>query len=336
MINLLIILFLEFNNCNKNELFVKKFNNNTKNNHNYFNQSFYLDKTYLKKKNLIFGLIENYSFNTILPFFKSLVKANFENCDTVIFVRYVSSKIINYLRKIGVFIFSIPKQYKNVSSINVRWKMYSDFLKDKKNKYNLILHTDIRDTFFQKDIFKYYENYNQPFLGVAIEDGNLNENKNKKWIINYVGEEIYKKIKNERIICVGQVWGTFDKFLEFSSIFWQELIANPEAIEQGVCNYLIYYKRILRNYLIKSDNFGPIMTLGLTDINKIYLDCNENILNFQNEIASIIHQYDRKENLVKIVKRKFCPELDIFSNKAKKNIIFLSILIKMVSLFRKI
>ena len=50
MINLLIILFLEFNNCNKNELFVKKFNNNTKNNHNYFNQSFYLDKTYLKKK----------------------------------------------------------------------------------------------------------------------------------------------------------------------------------------------------------------------------------------------------------------------------------------------
>ena len=83
--------------------------------------------------------------------------------------------------------------------------MYSDFLKDKKNKYNLILHTDIRDTFFQKDIFKYYENYNQPFLGVAIEDGNLNENKNKKWIINYVGEEIYKKIKNERIIYVGQV-----------------------------------------------------------------------------------------------------------------------------------
>ena len=51
MINLLIILFLEFNNCNKNELFVKKFNNNnTKNNHNYFNQSFYLDNTYLKKK----------------------------------------------------------------------------------------------------------------------------------------------------------------------------------------------------------------------------------------------------------------------------------------------
>jgi len=67
MINLLIILFLEFNNCNKNELFVKKFNNNTKNNHNYFNQSFYLDKTYLKK-NLIFGLeiIASYKKNLFL------------------------------------------------------------------------------------------------------------------------------------------------------------------------------------------------------------------------------------------------------------------------------
>ena len=325
MINFLIILFFIFNSCSENDYFVKKFNN-IKNNHNYFNQSFKFNKTYLKKKNVILGIIENYSISTILPFFKSLIKANFENSDIVIFVRRVSSKTINYLKNLGVFIYNIPKQYKNISTINVRWKMYSDFLKDKIKKYNLVLHTDIRDTFFQKDIFKYYENYQQPFLGVAIEDGNLNETMNKQWIVNYIGEEIHKKIRKERIICVGQVWGTIDKFMEFSSILWQELKSNPEAIEQGVCNYLIYYKRILRNYLIKSDNFGPIMTIGLTAENKIHLDYNENILNFNNEIASVIHQYDRKENIVKIVKRKFCPELDIFSNKTEKNIIYLSIL----------
>ena len=132
MINLLIIIFLEFNNCNKNELFLKRFNNNIKNDNN-FNQSLNLNKDNYKKKNLILGIIENYSFNTILPFFKSLIKANFDNCDIVMFIRYVSPKIITYLRNIGVYIFSIPKKYIKVSSINVRWKMYTDFLKDKTN-----------------------------------------------------------------------------------------------------------------------------------------------------------------------------------------------------------
>ena len=324
MINLLIIIFLEFNNCNKNELFPKRFNNNIKNDNN-FNQSLNLNKDNYKKKNLILGLIENYSFNTILPFFKSLIKANFDNCDIVMFVRYVSPKIINYLINIGVYIFSIPKKYIKVSSINVRWKMYNDFLKDKAKIYNLVLHTDIRDTFFQKDFFKYYENYSQPFLGVAIEDGYLNESINKQWIIDYAGEEIYKKIRNERIICAGQLWGTLDKFLEFSSIFWKKLIANLEKNDQGIFNYLIYYKKIFWKNLIKSDNFGPIMTIGLTGINNIHLDYKENILNFKNEIASVIHQYDRKEDIVKIVIRKFCPELykiDIFSNKTKNNTIY--------------
>ena len=72
----------------------------------------------------------------------------------------------------------------------------------------------------------------------------------------------------------------------------------------------------------KKRYFGPIMTIGLTDINNIHLDYKENILNFKNEIASVIHQYDRKEDIVKIVIRKFCPELykiDIFSNKTKNN-----------------
>ena len=227
------------------------------------------------------------------------------------FVRSISPEIINYLRNIGVLVIMIPKSYNNVSAINVRWKMYGDFLKDKTNKYNLVLHTDVRDTFFQKDIFKYYKDY-KSFLGVAIEDGTLEDRLLKKWIIDYVGKEKYKKISNERIICIGQLLGTIDKFLEFSIFFWQKLEESPRAIEQGIYNYLIYNDKIFKDYIVKSDNYGPIMTIGLTELNKIHLDSKNNILNFNNEIASVVHQYDRKKDIVKIVINKFCPELFVF------------------------
>ena len=101
--------------------------------------------------------------------------------------------------------------------------MYIDFLEKNKGTYNLVLHADIRDTFFQKDIFKYYLNH-KPFLGVALEDGTLIQEVNKKWIIDYVGEEKHKIIQNEKIICVGTMWGSSDKFLEFAKIFWEKLI----------------------------------------------------------------------------------------------------------------
>ena len=260
------------------------------------------------KKNVILGIIQRYSIDTILPFFKSFIKANFRNCDIVIFVRNVPKIIINYLNSIGVIVIRISNKYKNIRIINLRWKMYIDFLIKNKYKYKLVLHCDVRDTFFQKDIFKYYENH-EPFLGVAIEDGTLNESLNKKWIVDFAGDKIHEKIKKERIICIGSIWGTIDKFLEFSIYFWNKLIKYPAFIEQGIANYIFYYEKKFKNYLIKSDNYGPIMTLSLTKKEKIKIDSNDNILNFKGEIAAVIHQYDRKKHLVIKVKNKYCPEL---------------------------
>ena len=55
----------------------------------------------------------------------------------IIFIRYISKKIIGYLRNIGVIVYEIPKQYKPVEIKKVRWKMFIDFLHD--NKINIIL-----------------------------------------------------------------------------------------------------------------------------------------------------------------------------------------------------
>ena len=270
------------------------------------------------KKNVIVGVIENYYLNMILPFFKSFIKSNFHNCDVVIFVRYVPQIITDYLSSIGVIVHEIPNNYKNIRIINLRWKIYANFLSQNMNKYKLILHCDIRDTFFQKDIFKYYENQ-KSFLGVSLEDGTLNEHLNKKWIIDLAGDKIHKAIQNERIINIGSVLGTVDKFLEFSIYFWDKLLQNPNCIEQGIANYIFYYEKMFKNCLLKSDNYGPIMTLGLTRKEKIIIDSDDNILNFKGEAAAVIHQYDRKPELVKKVKNKYCPEIGFYEKLISNN-----------------
>ena len=257
----------------------------------------------VNKKNLILGIIEKYSLKKVLPFFKSLIQSNFQNCDIAIFVRNVSKKLINYLNKIGVFVFEISNKYKNINIINLRWKMYISFLEINKNLYNLVFHCDIRDTFFQKDVFDYFLNHKpyinyKSFLGVAIEDDTLNEIRNKKWIIDYVGEQKHKVIQNERIICVGSMWGTLNKFLEFCILFWNKLKESPKSIEQGIANYMLYYENLFKEYIIKNDNYGPVMTIGLTKTDKLQFDSHDNLLNFNGEVAAVIHQYDRKPLVV--------------------------------------
>ena len=258
----ILFLALKLNICNEETISI---NNNSQSISNTFiNSSIYSNK----KRNLLLGVIERYSFNDILPFFKSLIISNFYNCDIVMFVRKVSPTLIKYLKNIGVIVYEIAEKYRNFSVIRLRWKLYINFLKEKKNDYNLVLSIDVRDTFFQKDVFKYYENYNQSFLGIAIEDGTLNDKYNKRWIIGFVGEEKHKIIQNERIICAGSIWGTLDKFLELANIIWENLLTNFKTTDQGIVNYLFYYEKIFKDNIIKSDNYGPIMTIRLTDSKK--------------------------------------------------------------------
>jgi hypothetical protein len=54
------------------------------------------------------------------------------------------------------------------------------------------------------------------------------------------------------------------------------------------------------------------MTIRLTNKKKIRLDNKGNVLNGERKIAAVIHQYDNKDFIVRIVKNKFCQ------NKMKK------------------
>lgn len=265
------------------------------------------------KKNLIIVAIINYEWKKIELFFKSFLHSGFINCDLVVFYNNMSDYTINKIKSLGIIVYSIKEKYNQtfngIPIINYRWKIYYDYLSENKDKYNLILTSDVRDSLFQLDVFKFYQK-NQSFLGIAIEDGNLTERRNRKWIINAYGEKIYKNIKQERIICIGTLWGTLDKFIQFCDIIWGILGKNwalkHGVIEQGVVNYLIYYEKLFNECLVKSDNEnGRVMTIALTDRKKIFLDSQNNILNRKKQIAALVHQYDRKGDIIEIMRKKY-------------------------------
>ena len=60
---------------------------------------------------------------------------------------------------------------------------------------------------------------------------------NKKWILNYAGEQKCKFNKNESIICLCFLLGTPDKFLEFSKTLYKNLKENLKDNDQGITNY---------------------------------------------------------------------------------------------------
>lgn len=286
------------------------------------------------KKNLLIGAIKNYIWKNISLFFESFKRSGFENCDCIIFVSNISQKTINRIKSYGVKVYQIPKIFKKKKLINYRWKIYEDFLNQNLDKYNLVFTADLRDVFFQKDVFKYYD-LKKPFLGVAIEDGTISKGINKRWIIKAYGKKIYNTIKNKRIICVGTIWGSAKKFCEFSRIMWKKLDSKwsliHNVIEQAVGNYIIYYEKKFNDCLVTSNNKnGYIMTLARTKRENIILDSKDNILNGIGKIAAVIHQYDRKPDIVKKMINKY---IFINHNENKRIIPYIIIFINCLIFF---
>ena len=109
------------------------------------------------KKNLIIAVISNCDWNNMAIFFKSFEKAHFENTDLIIFENKLKGKAKEKMKSYATEIYPIPDEYTKISTANIRWKIYSDFLNKNKNLYKQVFTTDIKTTFFQKDIFKLYQ-----------------------------------------------------------------------------------------------------------------------------------------------------------------------------------
>ena len=277
------------------------------------------------RKNLLIGTITVYNWNEVTPFFNSYMKAGFENCDCVMFVENMTNRTIEKIKSCGVQVYPTPEYLGKYRIVDYRWKVYEDFINANPEKYDMVYTTDVRDVIFQRDLFKDYEGH-QPFLGVAVEDGIFSTEKSghKDFFIGTYGLEAYEKYKNERIICMGTVGGTASEFCEFCRIMWEilssERIYHLEHVEhvagcdQAVANYLLYNDKLFNDILLVSDNkTGHVMTIGITEPEDVKLDAEGRVLNGEGKIAAVVHQYDRKPEVIKVVLKKYSEGMSFFS-----------------------
>ena len=259
------------------------------------------------KKNLIIGYIYKYPWLRVKNYFISLIKVGFKNVDVVMFIKDVPQDTIEILKSIGVILYPMSDR-PYLSNNCLRWEIYANFLKENKDKYNMVLHTDVRDTIFQKNVFQFY-NSKKPFFGVSEEDITLDEEINKDWMLTLCNESEYNNyFANRKVLCAGLVIGTPDKFIEYNNSIMKMAHGKSNG-DQRFLNYLVYHDNLFNDcIIIKNNSNSHLMHIGETKRKRIILDNNDNILNYNGEIASVFHQYNRLKDIVEKMNQKFNDE----------------------------
>ena len=285
------------------------------------------------KKNLVIGAIVDLDWDDMRNFFISYAKLEIPNCDIIMFVGRIPKDAVEKMNYCGVITYDIPKEYleKDILINNLRFKIYMDFLSKNKDKYNMVFTADVKDVVFQKDIFELYKDNPNPFMGFFFEDNIIrNEGCNYGWARAYCPED---NIYDKPIICSGTIIGSSDKFLEFCEALWKRILEVNKLthiIDQGTTNCLIHGKKMFNDCIITKDNHGPIVAFAIVSRDKISLD-NDNVLNYDGQVAYVVHQYNRHPDIVEKMNKKYNDtnikvikiKNSIKNNKNYKKIIFI-------------
>ena len=220
------------------------------------------------------------------------------------FVRNVSDDIVNKLTDLDVVLIDIPAIYDEDYIIDVRWKMFSSFMVEHKDDYDMAFISDIRDVIIQGDIFSWYENNNaHARLIISLENDLISESSlNKEWILRGYGSEVYDKIYSNFAICCGTVCGSINEMILLCDKMDELIHSNDRfwGMEQASFNYLVYSGKISpppqKITLIASPALaGAVATVGTLD--KVDIK-GKYIMNSDGSIPAIVHQYDRHPHLL--------------------------------------
>jgi hypothetical protein len=245
-----------------------------------------------------------YSYAIYERFIGSLTNTGFNGTIYIIVkpndVSVLSQLQENY-KNIIICIDNLPQ----ISHINChRFFVIQQVLNEVQFKSTHLLLCDFRDVLFQKNIELYP--YDDSDLYVFTEGIQFTQDKiyNTGWLkqLEHIfNERFYDTICNNSVICCGTTIGKINAIHVYVNAMCNLLseynITNN--LDQGIHNYLIYLHKLPLNVKILSNKDNLVNTVGC-DVHQFN---NQNyIVNSNNEISYIVHQYDRfsEENRQKI------------------------------------
>lgn len=263
-------------------------------------------------KNLVLGTIVNYLWEDIEPFFNSYLKNSSTNTTCVVFVKNISNRTREYLEKYNIEVIDINDEHSGAWITEYRWILYNEYLKNCRIEYDKVLLVDIRDSFFQENIF---ERYNSKKIVFSKEKNNfLNEQCNWNWMERRYGVSVIESVKYHYPICAGTILGNNEYIKKLCDNVVKNMNNDKfkyfKNCDQSVVNYLVYYKKIFNenDILWEYACDKNIATVGLLNELNIQLD---KMVNEEDKIPALIHQYDRHEVLVEFVEKRYCTKNNV-------------------------
>jgi hypothetical protein len=255
------------------------------------------------KKNLILSAAIGYKFEQIEFFIKSLRKYYKDNVTFLI-----GEKDFGLEEELKKFNCNVIKT--NISKKEIQFKRYNIFSNYLTNKdFKNIFLCDSRDIYFQGNPFEF--NYNGK-INFFLEDYLIKDCPyNSNWIIKTYGQDKFKKISNNTILCSGTVLGQNQDIKHYLNLISKYIYEfkykkklkylltfrpDPEGrgCDQGHANYLIHQSKI-KDLSLYSNSKGPIATVLY--LKKVKFDEKSRLINESGDPYLVVHQYDKRWEL---------------------------------------
>jgi hypothetical protein len=269
----------------------------------------------MKKKNLIIGAIQNYNWDQIKIWIKS-INQNVKNCDKIMLCYNISKETMLQLNHNG---FKIYESNLNKQIVVQRFYDIWNILRVLDlSEYDNIITTDVKDVVFNSDPFVWIEDNAKGYKIIASSE-NLNY-KNENWGINNLkmcyGEKVKQSIQDKCIYNAGVIAGEVETIKNlFLLIYLISNAAESYNPDQAAYNILLHSDLFKDKIYFPNEEKAWAAQLGTNlDSNKSYSEyhletppkiINDKILNSLNMEYCITHQYDRNADIKNIIYKKY-------------------------------
>ena len=271
------------------------------------------------KKNLVLGIIDNYTYHEIRIFLLSLKKINYTGHVCLFAGPNISGRTAAKVRANGVEVIRYKKDFPYVESphqdnfshlpqpihiYNFRHFLYYNYLLTHQDQFGIVLLTDVRDVVFQKDPFSFPV---KDKIYVAVENVAEKIGQNSctaKWINKGYGAEILSLVKDKEVICAGTTLAPTILMLSYLKRLIEEFFIVKDAYkcaDQAMHNVLVHTNQIVVHPCYNFN--GPFLTLDTQD--NYRLNAEGLLIDLNGDVIPIIHQYDRHNELLNLFIKKY-------------------------------
>lgn len=261
-------------------------------------------------KYTIVGCITKYGVEQIRPFVESIEQTGFKG-DKLMLVYEITQDTIDYLTNKGWFLVqSEPQQHIILQRFRDMYQLLHQYETD------IIIWVDVKDIIFQKDPTDWLNKWMRRDILAFSESLKFGD---EVWARLNAGTSFpmeWEWLQNKEIHCAGTIVGKRDAIRDlFIDIYrWSLTTSNPEQLaDQAAYNILIHLHQFKDKvqFVKQQEGFAAQLHLKLKKGDTLpYTEIlptidGSYVKNEKGELYTLVHQYDRNEELKKLIENKY-------------------------------